>query len=104
MTIRLLLSVFILQFGYVQAQEKITVEKIWKQYAYFPERAEGYRAMLDGSSYTVRKSDNSIVRRTFESRDNKEELIFGFIRIEFVITVGKSYVWNLKNQFFLIVS
>jgi len=76
MKIRLLISVFILHFGNIQAQEKITVEKIWKQYSYFPERAEGYRAMLDGSSYTVRKNDNSIVRRSFEPKFEDEELIF----------------------------
>lgn len=101
MTIRLLLSVFILQFGYVQAQEKITVEKIWKQYAYFPERAEGYRAMLDGNSYTVRKSDNSIVRRTFESKDKKEELIFEVPNVAFTYS---DYEFNSDESKILFLS
>jgi dipeptidyl-peptidase-4 len=57
------------------SQEEITVEKIWKYYNYYPNRAEGYNAMSDGVSYSVRESNNTIVKRSFEGK-NKEELIF----------------------------
>jgi len=76
MALRFILIVFIFQILSIQAQEKISIEKIWKYYAYYPEGAEGYRAMLDGNTYTVRKSDNSIVQRSFESKTKEEELVF----------------------------
>ena len=76
MALRFILIVFIFQILSIQAQEKISIEKIWKYYAYYPEGAEGYRAMLDGNTYTVRKGDNSIVQRSFESKTKEEELVF----------------------------
>ena len=57
------------------SQEEITVEKIWKYYNYYPNWADGYNAMSDGVSYSVRESDNSIIKRSFEGK-NKGELIF----------------------------
>ena len=75
MTIRFSLLIFITSSFNLFSQEEITVEKIWKYYNYYPNWAEGYNAMSDGVSYSVRESDNSIVKRSFE-RKNKEELIF----------------------------
>ena len=57
------------------SQEEISIEKIWKYYNYYPKGAEGYNAMIDGVSYSVRENDNSIVKRSFEDK-NKKELIF----------------------------
>ena len=57
------------------SQEEITIEKIWKYYRYYPKNAEGYNAMVDGESYSVRENDNTIVKRSFEGK-KKEELIF----------------------------
>ena len=57
------------------SQKEITIEKIWKYYLYYPKGAEGYNAMVDGESYSVRQSDNAIVKRSFEGK-KKEELIF----------------------------
>jgi len=57
------------------SQKEITIEKIWKYYLYYPKGAEGYNAMVDGESYSVRQSDNTIVKRSFEGK-KKEELIF----------------------------
>ena len=59
----------------VFSQKEITIEKIWKYYLYYPKGAEGYNAMVDGESYSVRQSDNTIVKRSFEGK-KKEELIF----------------------------
>ena len=75
MTIRFSLIIFITSSFNLFSQEEITVEKIWKYYNYYPNWAEGYNAMSDGVSYSVRESDNSIVKRSFE-RKNKEELLF----------------------------
>ena len=75
MTIRFSLIIFITSSFNLFSQEEITVEKIWKYYNYYPNSAEGYNAMSDGVSYSVRESDNSIVKRSFE-RKNKEELLF----------------------------
>ena len=57
------------------SQEEISIEKIWKYYNYYPKGAEGYNAMIDGVSYSVRENDNSIVKRSFEDK-KKKELIF----------------------------
>lgn len=57
------------------SQEQISIEKIWKYYNYYPKGVEGYNAMADGVSYSVRESDNSIVKRNFEGK-NKKEIIF----------------------------
>jgi dipeptidyl-peptidase-4 len=57
------------------SQEQISIEKIWKYYNYYPKGVEGYNAMADGASYSVRQSDNSIVKRDFEDK-NKKEIIF----------------------------
>ena len=57
------------------SQEKISIEKIWKYYNYYPKGVEGYNAMSDGESYSVRESDNSIVKRSFEG-NNREQLVF----------------------------
>lgn len=75
MTLRFSLAICIICSFTLFSQEEITVEKIWKYYNYYPSRAEGYNAMSDGVSYSVRESDNSIVKRSFEGK-NKEELIF----------------------------
>ncbi len=75
MTIRFSLIIFIISSFNLFPQEEITVEKIWKYYNYYPNRAEGYNAMSDGISYSVRESDNSIIKRSFEGK-NKGELIF----------------------------
>ena len=75
MTIRFSVIIFITSSFNLFSQEEITVEKIWKYYNYYPNSAEGYNAMSDGVSYSVRESDNSIVKRSFE-RKNKEELLF----------------------------
>ena len=68
MTIRFSLIIFITSSFNLFSQEEITVEKIWKYYNYYPNRAEGYNAMSDGVSYSVRESDNSIIKRSFEER------------------------------------
>lgn len=83
MALRFILFGFIFQILSIQAQEKISIEKIWKYYDYYPEGAEGYRAMLDGNTYTVRKSDNSIVLRSFESKTTEEELVFQIPNADF---------------------
>ena len=75
MTIRFSLIIFITSSFNLFSQEEITVEKIWKYYNYYPNWAEGYNAMSDGVSYSVRESDNSIIKRSFEGK-NKGELIF----------------------------
>ena len=75
MTIRFSL-IFCSIFSFtIFSQEEITVEKIWKYYNYYPNSAEGYNAMSDGVSYSVRESDNTIVKRSFEGK-KKDELIF----------------------------
>ena len=75
MTIRFSLIICTIFSFTIFSQEEITVEKIWKYYNYYPNRAEGYNAMSDGVSYSVRGSDNTIVKRSFEGK-YKEELIF----------------------------
>ena len=75
MTKRFSLIIFIISSFNLFSQEEITVEKIWKYYNYYPNRAEGYNAMSDGVSYSVRESDNSIIKRSFEGK-SKGELIF----------------------------
>ena len=62
MTIRFSLIIFIISSFNVFSQEEITVEKIWKYYNYYPNWAEGYNAMSDGVSYSVRERDNSIIK------------------------------------------
>ena len=75
MTIRFSLIICSIFSFTIFSQEEITVEKIWKYYNYYPNSAEGYNAMSDGVSYSVRESDNTIVKRSFEGK-KKDELIF----------------------------
>ena len=71
----LTLLMFVGLASHLFSQEEISVEKIWKNYEYYPKYAEGYNAMADGVSYSIRKSDNSIVKRNFKGK-SKEVLIF----------------------------
>ena len=75
MTLRFSLVICLICSFTMFSQEEITVEKIWKYYNYYPNRAEGYNAMSDGVSYSVRESDNTIVKRSFEGK-GEEEIIF----------------------------
>ena len=73
----------------VFSQEKITVEKIWKTYDYYPRSGGSYSAMADGLSYTYQEKNNSIVKRQFEGDDPEEVLFtptsqeFSYSRYEF---------------------
>jgi len=51
--------VFLFVASTANAQSEITLEKIWKEYAYFPNRVPGFTFMEDGKHYT-RLSKNVI--------------------------------------------
>lgn len=62
------------------AQREITVENIWKNYAYYPSyRFESINAMQDGLTCSAQKEDYSIVKYAIEGNGNgpaSEETIF----------------------------
>ena len=73
----LILALFIgfTHFGNSQAENsenQLTVEKIWKEYAFFANRIDGFRSMNDGEHYSRFVQDfnqKSIVQYSFEDMD-----------------------------------
>ena len=50
--------------------QEITVEKIWKNYEFYPQYSRGFNSMTDGISYTVRDDDNNILKYNIEDLAN----------------------------------
>lgn len=58
--------------------KEITVEKIWKNYRFFPQRIVGFRSMKDGEHYSrfeERNGRQSIVQYSFENVDGEGKVI-----------------------------
>lgn len=67
----LVLFLFIAAFS--TAQEGITLEKIWKDYAYYPDNVPGFNFLQDGKHYT-KSEDNKINKYDFTTGDFVETL------------------------------
>lgn len=80
-------------FTYAQdstATQKITVEKIWKQYEFFGSRVDGFRSMKDGkhfTRFTMIDGKKSIIKYAFDNMAAQGSLILD----------GKDLVYNGKQ-------
>lgn len=80
-------------FTYAQdstATQKITVEKIWKQYEFFGSRVDGFRSMKDGkhfTRFTMIDGKKSIIKYAFDNMAAQGSLILD----------GKDLVYNEKQ-------
>ncbi len=55
--------------------QEITVEKIWKNYEFYPKSVEGFKSMNDGEHYTRPTSDLSIYKYKILDPTDKGELL-----------------------------
>lgn len=78
---KLILSLFILTSVFGKAQDELTVEQIWKQYAFRTKGVEGFNAMNDGQSYTkIEKGDQGlgIYKYKIGENTNQKEVVVSF--------------------------
>ena len=61
---------FFIALASISFAQEITVEKIWKNYEFYPQYARGFNSMTDGISYTVRDNDNNILKYNIEDLAN----------------------------------
>jgi dipeptidyl-peptidase-4 len=71
---RILSFLFVFSFYSVQAQD-ITVEKIWKNYEFYPKSIEGFKSMNDGEHFTRPTEDLSIYKYSISNANDKGELL-----------------------------
>ena len=70
------LSTFILAPAYAQnatATQEISLDDIWKNYTFMPERVEGFTFMRDGKTFT-RLQDNQVVSYDLKSGEQRDVL------------------------------
>ena len=73
----LIFGLLLVSYGtQIQAQSEITLEKIWKEYEYFPQRVPGFTFMADGKHYT-RLSKNTIKKYDLTTGDFVEDILNG---------------------------
>ena len=65
---------YVISHSNVIAQE-ITVEKIWKNYEFYPKGIDGFKSMNDGEHYTMVTEDLSIYKFPIAKKNNKGELL-----------------------------
>lgn len=71
---RILTLLFVFSYFLVQAQD-ITVEKIWKNYEFYPKSVEGFKSMNDGEHFTRPTEDLSIYKFSISNPEDKGELL-----------------------------
>lgn len=55
--------------------QEITVEKIWKNYEFYPKGINGFKSMNDGEHYTMATEDLSIVKFPIAKKNDKGEIL-----------------------------
>jgi dipeptidyl-peptidase-4 len=55
--------------------QEITIEKIWKNYEFYPKRINGFKSMNDGEHYTMATEDLSIVKFPIAKKIDKGEIL-----------------------------
>ena len=55
--------------------QEITVEKIWKNYEFYPKGINGFKSMNDGEHYTMATEDLSIVKFPIAKKIDKGEIL-----------------------------
>jgi dipeptidyl-peptidase-4 len=55
--------------------QEITVEKIWKNYEFYPKGINGFKSMNDGEHYTMAAEDLSIVKFPIAKKIDKGEIL-----------------------------
>jgi dipeptidyl-peptidase-4 len=70
-------AIFILYLfvHFIGISQEITVEKIWKNYEFYPKSVEGFKSMNDGEHYTRPTSDLSIYKYKILDPTDKGELL-----------------------------
>jgi len=85
--------------------QKISVEKIWKNYEFFPRYGQDFNSMSDGISYTVSDENYDILKYNIEdlaneNANNKPEVIFSasdFSYSEYEFNSDESKILFLTN-------
>jgi dipeptidyl-peptidase-4 len=72
----LLVSIIMSLSMTINSQSTITVDKIWKDYKYIPNRVPGFNFMKDGRHYT-RLENNTIVKYDLTTGEKVEDLVSG---------------------------
>ena len=101
--IYLLFSISLVSISYSQ---EITIEKIWKNYEFYPQYARGFNSMADGISYTVRDENYNILKRNIEDLTNvgdevDPEIIFSasdFTYSDYEFNSDESKILFLTNK------
>jgi dipeptidyl-peptidase-4 len=65
---------YVISHSNLIAQE-ITVEKIWKNYEFYPKGIDGFKSMNDGEHYTMVTEDLSIYKFPIAKKNNRGELL-----------------------------
>ena len=67
--------VLFLVVQFVSWTQEITVEKIWKNYEFYPKGVDGLKSMNDGENYTRATDDLSIFKYRISDSNDKGELL-----------------------------
>ena len=72
----LLLTIIMSLSMTINSQSTITIDEIWKDYKYIPNRVPGFNFMKDGRHYT-RLENNTIVKYDLTTGEKVEDLVSG---------------------------
>ena len=60
---------------FISWSQEITVEKIWKNYEFYPKGVDGFKSMNDGEHYTRAIEDLSIYKYKISDPNDKGEML-----------------------------
>jgi len=101
--IYVLISIF---FASISFSQEITIGKIWKNYEFYPQYAQGFNSMSDGISYTVRDENYNILKLNIQDLTNvgdevEPEIIFSasdFTYSDYEFNSDESKILFLTNK------
>lgn len=86
MKFQLITSIAAAALAFTSFSQKITVEKIWKEYAFFGKSVDGFRSMNDGnyfSKISLIDGEEAITKHAFTNYESKGETIINIADINY---------------------
>ena len=91
-----LIVTLLIAFNLVAQKQKITLENIWKEYKFMPERFGGFNSMNDGVSYSQLEENGDINK--YELKSGK--LIANIVKANELIVSGTSDTIQVNDYYF----